>query len=163
MSVSTTAKKASDATAGMAQVVTVSGGEKGRCVLGSCVGLVLYHEKRNVATLAHIVLPNSQNRDGPPGKFADTAVPYMIEQMMPLGAGRAGLIAKMAGGANMFGTNGPMQIGDANFEAVTKILEELRIPIRGEHVGGSKGRRVTICSETGKLTIEIAGQDPIVL
>jgi chemotaxis protein CheD len=143
--------------------VTVTGGEQARAVLGSCIGLALYHGRRKVAILAHIVLPQSQDRPGPPGKFADTAIPYMIEQLMPLGAGRAGLVAKMAGGANMFGTTGPMQIGDENFEAVTKILQDLRIPIQGEHVGGTKGRRITIDSETGEFTIEIAGDEPIVL
>ncbi len=36
--------------------------------------------------MAHIVLPESAGRDGAPGKFADTAVPHMLELLREQGA-----------------------------------------------------------------------------
>ena len=54
----------------------------------------------------------------------------------------SGLTAKLAGGANMFNGSGPLQIGDANAEAVAAALKEAGIPVAGQDVGGTRGRRV---------------------
>ena len=148
---------------GMAQLALVAKPDRARAVVGSCIGLGLYHSRAGIAMLGHIVLPNSGGRSGPPGKFADTAIPHMIEQMQSQGAGKPGLVAKIAGGANMFATSGPLQIGQQNATAVLELLKELSIPVAAEHVGGTKGRRITVDSGTGELAIEIVGQPTVVL
>ena len=43
--------------------------------LGSCIGLALLDQRRGVAGLAHIMLPEAGATADQPGKFADTAVP----------------------------------------------------------------------------------------
>ncbi|MEQ8787897.1 MAG: chemotaxis protein CheD [Pirellulaceae bacterium] len=135
-------------------------GEKLSSVLGSCVGVVLYHPRMRLAALAHVVLPDSVGRSGQPGKFADKAIPEMLRMLAAEGANASGLIAKIAGGANMFGTAaGPMQIGEGNAEAVKKLLRDHRLRLESEHLGGSKGRRVTFDCDTGMMTIEIVGSE----
>ena len=52
-----------------------------RTLLGSCLGLALYDRRLKVGGVAHIVLPESMGRLSNPGKFADTAVPAMIDRM----------------------------------------------------------------------------------
>ena len=146
--------------AGMGQIVLVQRPGLVRAVVGSCVGLVLFHRRCGVGVLGHIVLPNAEGRPGPPGKFADTAIPQMLEMLREEGAHAAGLVAKMAGGGNMFGNSGPLQIGDANVEVVVSALERLRIPVRGRCVGGLKGRRLTLDCDTGDVLIEIVGESP---
>jgi chemotaxis receptor (MCP) glutamine deamidase CheD len=42
-------------------------------------------------------------------------------------------------------------------------LQELRIPIAGEHVGGKLGRRITFDSATGVLHIEMAGSPSVTI
>ncbi|MDA7978636.1 MAG: chemotaxis protein CheD [Pirellulales bacterium] len=143
---------------GMGQVVMVGRADLSRAVLGSCVGLVLYHARLGIGSLAHIVLPSSEGRQGPPGKFADTALPFMLKSLADQYANRSGLVAKLAGGANMFGGQGPIQIGHSNAEAIRAGLEDVRIPIVGEHLGGNKGRRVTFETESGDLHVEIVGE-----
>lgn len=145
---------------GMGQITLVRKPDIGRAVLGSCIGLILHHQRRGVGALAHIVLPNSEGRSGLAGKFADTALPKMLEMLAEEGANPAGLVAKMTGGANMFGSTGPLQIGDANIEAVVEHLKQLRIPIQGEDVAGSKGRRLSYNSATGEVLVEIVGDTP---
>ena len=49
--------------------------------LGSCIGLAIVDRTAGVAGLAHIVLPESNDRVDQVGKFADTAVPELIEKM----------------------------------------------------------------------------------
>ncbi len=143
---------------GMGQVALAHCPDTLTTVLGSCIGVLIYHPRHRVGALAHVVLPESAGRgDGHPGKFADTAIPYMIQRLCDEGVLKHGLIAKLSGGSDMFGTSGPMQIGHRNLEAVTEALRQAGIRIAGQHVGGRKGRRATFDSANGELTIEIAG------
>ncbi len=152
-----------DANVGMAQIAIVAQGEIARAVLGSCIGLVIQHELKRTAAVAHIVLPQGQDRPGPPGKFADSAIPEMLELLAADGIPRIGLTAKLAGGANMFGSSGPLQIGRENHVTVTQLLQKLRIPIVAEHVGGKLGRRITFDSSTGLMQIEMAGSPSVTI
>lgn len=127
-------------------------------VLGSCLGLALHDEKTECGALAHIVLPKSNGLASVPGKFADTAVSHMVEMLKQRGARPDGLVAKITGGACMFGDQGLIQIGKNNVEATTHVLREMSIPIVGTDVGGTCGRRVSFDCPTGLITIERVGQ-----
>jgi len=144
--------------AGMSEIIFTTKLDQACCIVGSCIALTLYHSRLGKGALAHIVLPRSVDRTGPPGKFADTAIPHMVDMLAAEGANQAGLVAKLCGGASMFGIEGPIKIGLQNAEAVKKLLAELGIPIVGEDLAGPKGRRVVFDSQTGELTIEIVGQ-----
>jgi len=148
---------------GMGQISVEAAPECLHSVLGSCIGLVLYHPRLHVAALGHIVLPVSAGRSGSPGKFADTALPHMLNLLGQRGANRAGLKAKITGGSEMFGKPGPLKIGAANTEAVTTALEAAGIPLIASHVGGNKGRRVCFDCATEQLIIEIIGQEKEVI
>ena len=163
MTCSTLPRKNSETSVGMAQIAVVQQGEIARAVLGSCIGLVLMHEHRRIAAVAHIVLPQGQGRPGPAGKFADTAIPEMLLMLGDQGISRIGISAKLVGGANMFSSSGPLQIGRENHAVVKSLLQELRIPIVGEHVGGKVGRRMTFDSATGELHIEMAGSPSVTI
>ncbi len=163
MSSSTTSIEGVAINVGMAQVALIGGADIARTVLGSCLGVVLYHRRLNNAAVAHIVLPYSGLHAGPPGKFADTAVPHMLDLLAAEGALRHELVAKVTGGANVLAGSGPMQIGKENYSATARLLRELRLPIVAEHIGGTKGRRVTFEGDTGNLRIETIGEPEIVI
>ncbi len=132
-------------------------------LLGSCIGLALYDHRRRVAGLAHVVLPQSRGNSDPPGKFVDTAVPELREQMQQLAGTDLRLSARLAGGANMFGTAVTKTIGEQNLEATERLLASHGIPILARHVGGEQGRRMTLEVATGVVTIEIVGCEPVTL
>lgn len=148
---------------GMGQIIAMDKPANLTAILGSCVGVALYHPRRRVAALAHVVLPSANGRIAPPGKFADSAIPTMIQKLESLGANRAGITVKITGGACMFGASGPLQIGDANVEAVLKALANAGMRVAVQDTGGTKGRRITFRTETGDMLIEIIGQPPRVL
>lgn len=148
-----------EVTVGMGQIVVVSAPTVARSVLGSCIGLVIYDERRKLAAFAHVVLPDSEGRTGPPGKFANTAIVWMITALAQRGADIRRLRAKMAGGANMFVATGPFQIGKNNADAVKRLLALEKVELIAEHVGGKQGRRVTFDPATSELTIECAGAE----
>ncbi len=143
---------------GMGQIAAGRAPERMRAVLGSCIGLVLYHPRLKTGVMAHIVLPDSAGRTGTPGKFADTAIPKMLAMLSDLGIPRHGLTARFAGGANMFGSTGPLQIGAANEAVVIELLRQSGLRVIGHEVGGVKGRRVTFDCASGEMTVELAGQ-----
>jgi chemotaxis protein CheD len=148
---------------GMGQISSGAGEALLHAVLGSCVGVALYHPRARVGALGHIVLPDSSGREASAGKFADTAIPAMIRECERQGAARAGLVAKIAGGACMFGGGGPLQIGEANLAAVAQRLAQAGIRIAAEDTGGSKGRRVTLDCATGQMAVQVVGQSTRIL
>ena len=73
--------------------------------LGSCVGIAIRDPVTKIGGLAHIMLPDSttiRNNSNIP-KFADTGIEELVRQVTKKGANRARLVAKIAGGAQMFG------------------------------------------------------------
>jgi chemotaxis protein CheD len=148
-----------DKKVGIGQIVVGEADSLLTTVLGSCVGVVIYDAKRQIASMAHVMLANSQGRADSPGRFADTAVPAMLEMLRAVGGVSTKYRAKLAGGASMFAGRGPMNIGENNVEAVRRALAGQEIPIDGEHLGGEKGRRVEFACDTGEYRISVAGKD----
>ena len=131
--------------------------------LGSCIGLALIDEGAGVAGLVHIVLPKAPDAGtgGTPAKFADTAVPLLLESVMKAGGRSGRLRAVLCGGAHMFGstgTNPVMQIGARNAEGTLEALSKLRIPIRAKDTGGSAGRSIEVNVATGAVSVRGVGQ-----
>lgn len=131
--------------------------------LGSCIGLALLDRAAGVAGLVHIVLPESQNGTGPAAKFANTAVPELIDQMRRAGAQRSRLEAAMAGGAKMFALGSGMDIGARNDAAVREALARAQIRVRAAATGGNRGRTVRV--QVGDCTVHVqeAGGEKIPL
>jgi chemotaxis protein CheD len=127
--------------------------------LGSCVGVIIYDLTKEIAGLAHVMLPESSlAKQGAINlaKYADTAVKDLVSQLIRAGARQHSLRAKLAGGAQMFQfTTGSdlMRIGPRNVDAVKKELDELRIPILAEDVGGNSGRTIEFNPKNGVLQI----------
>jgi chemotaxis protein CheD len=132
--------------------------------LGSCVGVVLYDAVNRVAGMAHVMLPESslaKSGEFTVGKYADTAIPYLIEEMVRAGACTRHLVAKLAGGAQMFsflGGSDMMRIGPRNVEACKSILEQAKIKIVAEDTGGNCGRTIEMDAATGILQIRTVNQ-----
>lgn len=132
--------------------------------LGSCVGIACYDNKAKVAGLAHILLPDSNsfsNRENL-AKFADTAIPLLLSQMVKLGARENRIQAKIAGGSELFsyGSN-VASVGSRNVDAVRKALSAARIPLLAADVGGSVGRTMNLCAAEGTVTVKRVGQDGV--
>ena len=149
---------------GMGQIILGRAGTTLEAILGSCVGIVLVHPRQHVAVLAHVVLPSSSGRTGSPGKFADTAIPEMLRMLAVEGIPSAGLVAKLAGGSNMFGnTSGPMQVGEANISCITALLAKHNLRLVAKDLGGCKGRRISVDCQTGLVDVEVVGQTKAIL
>ena len=129
-----------------------------RTFVGSCVGLVLHVRSHRAAGLAHIMLPASNGRGTPPGKYADTAVAETLRLLREaVGESTLACTAKLVGGATMFAFQSGTPIGEQNVLALEQILGDLGIPITGRMCGGRHGRRLAVDVITGAVTVETAG------
>jgi chemotaxis protein CheD len=130
--------------------------------LGSCIGLAIVDRRAGVAGLAHIVLPES-----PPGaatgKFADTAVPELVERMRQAGGVVRRMEAAIAGGAHMFDMSGGLDIGARNEQAVRAALLRSRVALRAAETGGSRGRTLRVDVGRCAVSVRAAGQPPTTL
>ena len=133
--------------------------------LGSCIGLALVDQRRGIAGLAHIMLPEAIAGGGPIGKFADLAVPELIAQVTALGTSKPMLKAVLVGGAQMFslGASGALDIGKRNDEAVRDLLGKERIPVVAAETGGSKGRTIRVIPGGAVLSKEAGGAEIVLM
>lgn len=131
--------------------------------LGSCVGIILYDSIKKVAGMVHIMLPDStkiKNNENL-AKFADTGIEALIEKLVRAGANKTRLVAKIAGGAQMFAfssNNDMLRIGERNIEASKLKLKSLGIRLLAEDTGLDYGRTIEFFPETGELYIKSVGK-----
>jgi chemotaxis protein CheD len=141
------------ASAGTADVLVTLG-------LGSCIGLALVDRRTCVAGLAHVVLPASEGHSAAqnPLKFADHAVPELINRVVRLGARKAKLEAVLVGGASMFAISSTtLEVGQRNDASVRAHLKALRIPVIAAETGGNRGRTIRVFLDTMRITVREAG------
>jgi chemotaxis protein CheD len=146
--------------------------------LGACVAVCLYDPVLRVAGMAHVVLPDHQaflssskgRAELPPGKFGDTAVPALLDEVCKNGGKRENIQAAIAGGAHIFGEIGKnsasvsrLEIGDRNAKSVLETLAGLGIPIIASDVGGSHGRTVTFRVCDGTVRVRPIGREEALL
>lgn len=132
--------------------------------LGSCVGVVLWDKQLHVCGMVHVMLPDSTaiTQNSNKAKFADTGIEELLAKVLAMGAAKNRLVAKIAGGAQMFAVNNDvpsLRVGERNVEAVKKKLSQLGIPIAAESTGDNYGRTVIFYPETGVYRIRAIGRE----
>jgi chemotaxis protein CheD len=128
--------------------------------LGSCVAVALHDPAVRIAALVHVLLPTVSAGRGPirPAKFAETAVPFLLDEMRHAGASGP-YLAKIVGGARMFaallapGAGGGVNMGERNVVAARRALEGAGVRIVAEDVGGEHGRNVEVDVATFTVTV----------
>lgn len=126
--------------------------------LGSCLGISIYDHVGKVGGLVHVLLPSARYgaESIQPGKFVETAVPQMVARLLAAGASVDHMVAKIAGGAQMFDLTPGVPgggIGQRNIEMAHSILSDVGIPLAGEAVGGNFGRTMELDLSSGEITV----------
>jgi len=132
--------------------------------LGSCIAFSVYDSKAKVGGMAHIVLPDSNHTtpDKLSAKFADVAIPLLLQKMSEYGASKSRLVIKIAGGAQMFrltGCNDTMNIGERNLAMVHKILVQEGLHLAAADTGGNGGRTMWLAVGSGKVTVRTLNRE----
>lgn len=131
--------------------------------LGSCVGVCIWDPYNNIGGMVHVMLPDSTTSKSVvnKAKYADSGVVELIGDIIKAGGHRSRLIAKIAGGAQMFnfpGQSNTMKIGERNTLAVKKALQECKIRLLAEDTGGNFGRTIEFFPANGDLKVRTIHQ-----
>lgn len=148
---------------GMADMAVCSGDDAVTTLgLGSCIGIAIRDPATGIGGLVHIMLPDSteiRNNENRP-KFADTGIEDLVNAIVKRGGNRSRLVAKIAGGAQMFAFGGKsdmIRVGERNALASKKKLSEMKIPLLAEDTGKTYGRTVIFYPKSGDFLIRSVG------
>jgi chemotaxis protein CheD len=148
---------------GLAEAVVSSSPDILLCLaLGSCVAIVLYDFKSKIGGLAHVMLPrsNETKTEHSPGKFANTAIEFVLREMLRKGSSKEHIKAKIVGGAHMFSGKQKSfhgisdSIGARNIYAIRQILFYEGIAIEAEDTGDNYARSVNFFLDSGRLVVK---------
>ncbi len=132
--------------------------------LGSCVGVVAWDPVARVAGMAHIVLPSSQGRRPDSGaKYADRAIPKLIQEVSAQGALKSRLVVKIVGGAQMAlssANDAIFKIGEQNVAAVLEAINREGLKVGANETGGNRGRTLRLNTASGETQVSVAGEPP---
>jgi chemotaxis protein CheD len=128
-------------------------------VLGSCVAVSLFCQGRThgAGGLIHFALPQKfdDSLHSDLLRFGDVAIPRLVMELERMtGEDCRRFKAKVIGGAQgnrELGTQ--IQAGPANIAMASALLEQMHIPIVGQDVGGTAGRKVLFFTGSGRLQV----------
>ena len=130
--------------------------------LGSCVGLIVLEPKSRTVGMAHIALSDSQINPAmaakQPGRFADTAIPALLNLILSKSKTKNGYLIKLVGGAQVAHMKDTFNIGKRNILAIKKILWQMKLAPIAEDLGGQISRTVTVEVSSGKVILHSPGR-----
>lgn len=131
--------------------------------IGSCIAFCALDPTTGVSAMAHIMLPRAF-LDKPldrPGKFADTAIPTLLEEMQSFGADPARILVAYSGGAQAFRFGreacSQLDVGVRNAAMVEHMVRAQGLATCARDVGGCHGRSITFSSATGEVRVRKVG------
>lgn len=123
-------------------------------LLGSCVAVCLHDPAVRAGGINHYLLPywNGEGLASP--KYANIALPKLVERMLALGCRLQGLRAKIFGGGAVFAQVGGLYgVGERNILFAEQYLAEAGIPIVARDVGLGCTRKVIFHLHTGEAFV----------
>jgi chemotaxis protein CheD len=123
-------------------------------VLGSCVAVCLFDPAVRAGGINHYLLPywNGEGLASP--KYANIALPKLVERMLALGCRLQNLRAKLFGGGAVFAQVGGLYgVGERNILFAEQYLAEAGIPVVARDLGLSCTRKVIFHLHTGEAFV----------
>ncbi|MFN3525029.1 MAG: chemotaxis protein CheD [Paracoccus sp. (in: a-proteobacteria)] len=124
-------------------------------VLGSCVAACITDPARGIGGMNHFLLPQSSG-DAKDNRYAAAAMEILVNALLRRGASKAGMQAKLFGGARMI-PNLP-DIGARNAEAARSFLRDEGIAVISGDLGGSQARRIRLWPVSGRVQLLLLAQ-----
>jgi chemotaxis protein CheD len=130
-----------------------------KMILGSCAGVFFVDPTLGLGGATHFMLPWSRI-ERPSPRYGDVALAGLLEKFLGLGSNRRNIRAKVFGGACILAAFQDIrgrhigQIGERNVACAMEILTQERIMIADKNVLGTRGRKVSMVSPTGEVTLE---------
>ena len=125
--------------------------------LGSCVAVCLWDTVSHVAGMLHFLLPeaklNPERAARQPATFADSGIPLLFQAAYRAGAVKARLRVQLLGGAAITAGPGGLDVGRRNGLIAKKLLWQNGVLVKGESLGGTDSRTVSLCAADGRVLV----------
>ncbi|PKM95213.1 MAG: archease [Firmicutes bacterium HGW-Firmicutes-1] len=125
--------------------------------LSSCVAVTVHSPLRQVGGMIHIVLPDHKMSDSPQtsaGYYATLGLPYLVQKILnDFGCLKHELVIRLFGGASSIEKNDVFNIGNKNIEAITNILDEMKLNYFLSEVGGNISRTIEMDVASGAVKV----------
>jgi chemotaxis protein CheD len=121
-------------------------------LLGSCVAVCFWDEKRKVGGMNHYMLPywNGEGLESP--RYGNIAITQLSQKMRDFGSRKEDIVCKIFGGAEVLSEQQSLfHVGQRNVELAFRLVEELGIPVVSSSTGGTSGRRIYFNTTNGEV------------
>lgn len=133
--------------------------------IGTSIAVVLFDMEAKIGGIAHVVLPDSMLTTAPgeqaPAKYADLAIPALMDAFTAEGGQKRSTVVKMAGGAQLFNFGGGggniLNIGARNATAIRTALSRHGLVVEKADIGGNKSRSMRFILATGQVIVQQVG------
>jgi chemotaxis protein CheD len=126
-----------------------------RTLLGSCVGVTLWHPRRRLGGMCHYLLPDRRRQPGAAldARYGDEAIELLAQAIARTGARPNEFIAHLYGGADTMPdrTGVKLNIGERNIERGFSAIDQLGLQLEGVDVGDNVPRTVMLDLATGEV------------
>ncbi|MEE8483129.1 MAG: response regulator [Nitrospinota bacterium] len=124
-------------------------------LLGSCVAVCLYNINGKFGGMNHFMLPTGE-RPEMRGKYGDWATDKLVETLLRLDPQINNYEAYLYGGGAVVGhLSVGVGIGDKNIDMAISRMAHHGIPVKGQELGGTNGRKIFFDTSTGKVEMRM--------
>jgi chemotaxis protein CheD len=128
-----------------------------KTLLGSCVGITLWHARRRIGGMCHYLLPGRARPLGAAldARFGDEAMTLLLQAMDALKTAPEEYEATLSGGADtLAGRGGPGTcIGERNIELGWHLMDRWGFQLGSVEVGDDVPRHVSLDLTSGQVVI----------
>ena len=122
-------------------------------LVGSCLAVTYYAPLTQWGAMCHAVMPKGEIG----GRYVNMALTQMWQWFSERGVLPGQLEVRLFGGGDVLLADllpGP-SIGQRNIREAWNILARLGLSIKGGHMGGAQGRKISFHTHSGELTVKL--------
>ncbi|HNT68705.1 MAG TPA: chemotaxis protein CheD [Syntrophorhabdaceae bacterium] len=128
-------------------------------VLGSCVAVVMFNDRTNLAGMCHAMLPFNGGTNGhDPYRYVDSSVAHMLKRFETQGVKRNEIKVKLFGGADVLyyieEDKERHTVGKKNVTKALEIINSEKLNLLMSDVGGTSGRKIFFFTHTGEILLK---------
>ena len=126
-------------------------------ILGSCVAACVWEPSLGIGGINHFLLPMGSRAASTGTRYGNIAIEQLLERLERAGTRRAGLLAKVFGGACVLDAMRGKEnhLGAKNVEIARLALAEAGIPVVASDVGGGRGRKLIFYPHDGSAMVKL--------
>lgn len=124
-----------------------------KTVLGSCIALCVHDSRLKSGGMNHFIYAESNGKSGS-DSYGDISCENLIQKMITSGSRKKDLTVRIFGGASSFIRTPIYSPGNNNIRIAKKIINNWRIPVIEEDLGGCFGRTIVFSTDSDRIILK---------